>query len=191
LLWVLLAFGIMMVLQFPFIFFFDTMLTDIGFLYLYFFALPQAIILYFTAFRLRVRWTSTVMLGINGLIGAPVDYYFDWVVQQNLISPIYAFMWTPLYIITGMAADISLMKLHPERWPIRASLISAFMFTAAVIATTVFATYSFYPQPLTLDVPWIREGNFLLPYPLVTGAMGGYLGYTIARDVEASQRNIP
>ena len=190
-LWVLLAFAIMMVLQFPFIFFFDTMLTDIGFLYLYFFALPQAAILYFTAFRLRVRWTSTVMLGINGIIGAPVDYYFDWVVQQNLISPVYAFMWTPLYIITGMVADISLMKLHPERKPIRASLISAFMFTAAVIATTVFATYFFYPQPLTLDVPWIKEGSFLLPYSLATGAMGGYLGHTIARDMEGSQRNNP
>jgi hypothetical protein len=94
-----------------------------------------------------------------------------------------------MHIITGMVADISLMKLHPERKPIRASLISALMFTAAVIATTVFATYFFCPQPLTLDVPWIMEEHFLLPYSLATGAMGGYLGRTIARDIEASQRS--
>ena len=94
-------------------------------------------------------------------------------------------MYIPLYIITGLVADISLMKLHPEQNPIKASLISAFIFTAVVIATTVFVTYFFYPTPLTLDVPWIRAGSFLIPYSLTTGAIGGYLGSTIARDMDA------
>ena len=128
-------------------------------------------------------WTSTVILSINGIIGAPVDYYFDWVVQKNLINPVYAFMWIPLYVITGLVADITLMKLHPDQNPMTASFLSAFMFTAAVIATNVFATYTFYATPLTLNVPWIKEGIFLLPYSLATGAMGGYLGCAINRDL--------
>ena len=77
--WILLVLVVLMILQFPFTFFFDTMLTDIGFLYTYFWAFPQAAILYFVAFRLRIRWTATMIVGLMGIIGAPVDYYFEWV----------------------------------------------------------------------------------------------------------------
>src|SRR3990170_3139188 len=112
--WILLTFTIMMLLEFPFVFFFDTVLTNIAFLYLYFWAFPQAIILYFTAFKLHVRWTNTAMMTLLGVIGAPVEYYLDWVVQQNLISPAYALLYVPLYMMTGLAADVVLIKLHPD-----------------------------------------------------------------------------
>jgi hypothetical protein len=186
LLWFMLALLIMMMLQFPFVFFFDTMLTNIGFLYTYFWALPQAVILYFVAFKLRVPWVITFMMLVTGLVGAPIDYYFEWIVQRNLVAPIYAFMWIPLYAVTGLIADVTLMKLHPEKAPIRASLLSAFAFTAAVIATTIFGTYILYPTGLTLDVPWIKQSAFLLPYSLITGTIGGYLGYSLARDIKVS-----
>jgi hypothetical protein len=189
-LYVLLAFVLMSVLEFPFVFFFDTVLTNIGFLYVYMWAFPQAAILYFVAFRLRAHWTSTIMMSLIGIVGAPIDYYFEWIVQQNLLSPIHAFMYIPLYVITGLVADISLMRLHPEQKPIKASLISAFIFTAVVAITTAFATYVFYPTPLTLNIPWIKAGSFLIPYSLVTGAMGGYLGCSIVRDMEARRVSI-
>ena len=183
---VLIAFAVMMILQFPFTFFFDTILTDIGFLYAYFWALPQAAILYFVAFRLRIRWTSTIIIGLMGIIGAPVDYYFDWVVQQNLIAPIYALGYIPLFLIMGLSADISLMKLHPEKKPLRAALISSLVFTATVLLGFVFATLFFYPVShggaSAIDVPWINMGIFLIPYALATGTLGGYLGFTISRD---------
>src|SRR3989304_2727545 len=87
LLMVLVAFTGMMILQFPFTFFFDTVLTDIGFLYAYFWAFPQAAILYFVAFRLRVRWTSTLIVGFRVPIGNRVNSFCDRVAQQNLILP--------------------------------------------------------------------------------------------------------
>jgi hypothetical protein len=180
--WVLFAFLILSVLEFPYVFFFDTMLTNIGFLYVYMWALPQATILYFVAFKLRARWTSTVLIGLIGVAGAPVEYYFEWVVQKNLITPYFAFLWIPLYVIMGLSADVSFKALRPERTPIRAAAVSAFIFTVVVIAATLFATYVFYPTPLTFDIPWIRVGWFLLPYALATGALGGYLGFCIARD---------
>ena len=178
---VLIAFAVMMILQFPFTFFFDTVLTDIGFLYAYFWAFPQAAILYFVSFRLRIRWTSTLILGLMGIIGAPVDYYFDWVVQQNLIAPVYALGYIPLFIIMGLSADISLMKLHPERKPLRAALVSSFIFTATVLLTFAFATFVFYPS---VDAPWINMGTFLIPYALATGMLGGYLGFSINKELE-------
>jgi len=179
----------MMILQFPFTFFFDTILTNIGFLYTYFWAFPQAAILYFVAFRLRVRWTATVIVGLMGIIGAPIDYYFEWVVQRNLIAPVFALGYIPLFIIMGLSADVSLMKLHPEEKPLRASLVSSFIFTATVLLVFIFATFFFYPVShggsLTLDEPWIKMGIFLIPYSLATGSLGGYLGFTIAKDIDA------
>ncbi len=181
LLMVLIAFAIMMILQFPFTFFFDTVLTDIGFLYIYFWALPQAAILYFVTFRLRIRWTSTLIIGLMGIIGAPVDYYFDWVVQQNLIAPLYALGYIPLFIIMGLSADVSLIKLHPEKKPRRAALISSFVFNATVLLEFAIATFVFYP---TVDAPWINMGSFLIPFSLATGTLGGYLGFSITREFE-------
>ena len=178
---VLIAFAVMMMLQFPFTFFFDTVLTDIGFLYAYFWSLPQAAILYFVAFRLRVRWTSTLIVGLMGVIGAPVDYYFDWVVQQNLVAPVYALGYIPLFVIMGLSADVSLMKLHPERKPLKAVLISSFVFTATVLFAFAFATFVFYPSA---DAPWINTGTFLIPYALATGMLGGYLGFSINKELE-------
>ena len=187
LLWVLAVFIVgFLILQWPFVWFFDTILTDIGFLYVYFWALPQAVMLYFVAFRFRVRWISTVILGLTGVIGAPIDYYFEWVVQQNLISPIFAFMYVPLYIITGLSADISLMMLHPTHRPLRASLISSFILTAVMLCTTAFASFFFYPThgyPTTLDIPWLNVGSYLIPYSLATGTTGGYLGFSVAKDI--------
>jgi hypothetical protein len=188
-LWVLLALVLgFFVLQWPFVWFFDTMLTDIGFLYVYMWAFPQAALLYFVAFKLRVRWTSTVILGLTGIIGAPIDYYFEWVVERNLISPIFAFMYIPLYIVTGLSADISLERLHPEDRPARAVMISSFILTAVMLFTTAFASFFFYPAhgysaPSIFAVPWLGVGGFLIPYSLATGVMGGYLGFSIAKDL--------
>ena len=184
---VLTAFVTMLVLQFPFTFFFDTTLTNIGFLYSYFWALPQAAILYFVAFRLRVRWTATAIVGLMGIIGAPIDYYFEWVVQRNLIAPVYAAGYIPLFIIMGLSADISLMKLQPEKRPLKASLVSSFVLTATVLLAFVFATLFFYPVSHggvpTLDAPWINMGTFLIPFALATGTLGGYLGFSINKEL--------
>jgi hypothetical protein len=181
-LWVALAFVMMSILQYPFVFFFDTILTRIGFLYVYFWALPQALVLYFIIFKFRVRWSSTLLMGLLGIVGAPVDYYFEWVVQKNLLSPVHAFLYIPLYFLVGLSADVSLILLRPEKRPLRATLISSCIFTLTVLATTIFATFLFYPMPTTLQGTWLGYGVFLIPYSLITGAIGGYIGYSVARD---------
>ncbi|MHA2061581.1 MAG: hypothetical protein ACW963_04740 [Candidatus Sifarchaeia archaeon] len=180
--WIILAFIVYVTLKWPFIWFFDTMLTEIGFLYVYMWALPEAAILYFVAFRLRVRWSSTFIIGLAGIIGAPIDYYFEWIVVSNLNAPIFAFMYVPLFIIRGLSADISLMMLIPKWKPLRATLVSSFIFTAIVLFTTVFADFFFYPSPGL----FLSFGDFLIPYSLVTGTLGGYLGFSIARDIHVS-----
>lgn len=178
---VLVAFLVMLALEFPFVFFFDTTLTDIGFLYVYFWALPQAALLAFVAFELRVRWTGTALVGLAGLIGVPIDYTFEWVVERNLLAPEYALLYLPLYVVAGLAADLSLMALRPEVRPALAALGSALVFTAAVLLTTVVASTAFYPPSPGPTPSWLSYGPFLVPYALATGALGGYLGYCLSR----------
>lgn len=182
LLWVLLAFLVQMVLTWLIVWFFDTILTSIGFLYVYFWVLPEAAILYFVAYRLRAHWTSTLILGLTGVVGAPIDYYFEAILAPNLTSPLFAFLYIPLFIIMGLSADVSLTMLHPERNPLRASVASSLLFTAVVLSTIAFATFFFYP-PAPLNTTWLGLGGYLIPYSLATGALGGYLGFSIARDL--------
>jgi len=91
-------------------------------------------------------------------------------------------MYIPLFIIRGLSADISLMMLLPKWKPLRATLVSSFIFTAIVLSTTIFADFFFYPLPGL----FLSFGNFLLPYSLATGTIGGYLGFSIARDIHDS-----
>jgi len=187
---VLVAFVLLMVLTFPFTFFFDVHLTPFGFMYAYFWAFPQAAILYAVAFRLRAPGTSTVLMGAQGIIGAPVDYYFDWVVQRNLVDGWYAALYIPLFFAVGLVADLSLARLRPFSFPVRASLLSAFLFTAATLAAWALAMVSLYPWNGLLEDTWLRYGYFLIPYALATGALGGYVGYGLARDIRPLGRRI-
>ena len=51
------------------------------------------------------------------------------------------------------------------------------------MAAFAFATFWFYPQTPNLEGTWLSFGAFLISYSLVTGAMGGYLGFSLARDM--------
>lgn len=184
-LWVLVAFVLLMILTFPFTFFFDVHLTPFGFMYSYFWAFPQAAILYAVAFRLRAPWTSTVLMGAQGIVGAPIDYYFDWVAQRNLVEGWYAVLYIPLFLAVGLVADLTLRFLQPERFPVRASVLSALLFTAATLAGWVLATVALYRWGGSFADTWLGYGYFLIPYALATGALGGYVGHGIARDVRA------
>lgn len=53
------------------------MLTSIGFVYVYFWAPHQASIPNGVAYDLSIRWTSIMLIGLPGIVGAPVDYYFE------------------------------------------------------------------------------------------------------------------
>jgi phosphate/sulfate permease len=156
-----------------------------------------------SGFKLRIRWIFTFILGLTGIVRAPFDYYFEVVLEQNLIAPIFAFMYTPLFAIMGLSTDISLMKLHPEKRPIQASVISSFILAATVLGTIAFAAFFFYPQEslsakedngiiiaLVASSPWLKVGvDFLIPYSLATGALGGYIGFNIAKDTTCTRRD--
>ena len=172
----------MTILEFPSTHFFDTDLIPYGFMYAYFWALPQAVIVYFVAFRLRARWSATVLLGLQEIVGAPIDYCLDWVVQRNLLRPSFALLYVPLFFLVGAAAHVTLRMLRPEPRPVRASAVSAHVFTATVLAMWTLATVSFYPWPGTLEGSWLRYAHFLGPDALATGALGGSLGFSLARE---------
>jgi hypothetical protein len=101
----------------------------------------------------------------------------------------------------GFSADISLVKLHPQKQPIRTSVISSFIFALTVLGTIAIAAFFFYPLPptppkedgiiiaLVASSPWVKAGtDFLIPYSNATGALGGYIGFSIARDISAGMQ---
>jgi hypothetical protein len=154
--WIILAFIVYVTLKWPFIWFFDTMLTEIGFLYVYMWALPEAAILYFVAFRLRVRWTSTFITGLAGIIGAPIDYYYEWVVQSNLSDPIFAFMESP----QGNSLVYRREELRSKCYPCEDMTIFFF----AALCESFSSSYTMYTQPIFQISANITYAVFFVPY---------------------------
>jgi hypothetical protein len=56
---------------------FYIMLTLIGFFYVYFWALLRTSMPCRVACGLRIRRTSIMRISLPGIVGAPVDYYFE------------------------------------------------------------------------------------------------------------------
>ncbi|MFX1451036.1 MAG: hypothetical protein ACFFCM_09350 [Promethearchaeota archaeon] len=181
---VLLIFLFVCTIRFPFIFLFDLVFTKIGNFYVYIWALPEALILYFTALRLRIKWTSTMILGIQGIIGIPIDYYYEWVEVRNLISPWFAVAWGICFILMGLSADISLILTYFENKKARSVCFSSLFFTATVLLLTYLGNSLFYNinifyLPYIIGPDWNAVAPLFIPYTLATGILGGYLGFFI------------
>lgn len=185
--WVLLAFIIIATIRFPFVFLFDTILTKIGNFYVYIWAFPEALFLYYTAFKLKIKWTSTTILGIEGIVGIPIDYYFEWIVDRNLVSPWCAVDWGIFFIIMGISADISLILLYHKNTNGLSAIFSSLIFTMTVILLTYLGNTLFYSINLYYFMypfapNWNTVAPIFVPYALVTGMLGGYLGYFLNKS---------
>jgi hypothetical protein len=165
--------------------FFDILMTKIGYIYLYFVMIFLMMATYFFLVLLKTKGSATFFFGINGLIGIPIELIIEWEIENTLKTPWSAVFWALIYVGYGLSIDLSLWLSKPGNNERRAVLISSLVSTVSIIILSIIALENFYKS--TMDVPgfehFLTYGYFLIPYSIVQGVLGGFLGWYLANVI--------
>ncbi|MFX0041137.1 MAG: hypothetical protein ACFFAB_17490 [Candidatus Heimdallarchaeota archaeon] len=162
--------------------FFDIVMMKIGYIYLYFDLIFLMAVTYFFSVYLKTKGTAIFLFGLNGIIGIPIEYAIEWQIEGTLNSPWSALYWALIYIAYGISIDLSLWILKPVKNERKAVILSSLISSISIVLLSILALNTFYKS--SLDVPGVDDfltyGYFMIPYSIIQGVMGGFLGWYIA-----------
>ncbi|MFX1456909.1 MAG: hypothetical protein ACFFDB_16155 [Promethearchaeota archaeon] len=178
----LIGFMLIAVLTAVFTVFFDIVMIEIGYIYLYFVLIFLMMVSYFFIIYLKTKYTALFFFGINGLIGIPIELIIEWDIENTLISPWSAVFWALIYVGYGLSIDLSFWLLKPARNERRAVLISSLISSVIILLLSILALMTLYKP--TASVPnsdnFLTYAYFLIPYSIIQGVMGAFLGWYTA-----------
>ncbi|UCC20882.1 MAG: hypothetical protein JSV62_06275 [Promethearchaeota archaeon] len=181
----IIGFMVIAVLTAIFTVFFDIVMIKIGYIYLYFVMIFLMMTTYFFCVYLKTKASATFFFGINGIIGIPIEFVIEWQIENTLASPWSALYWALIYIAYGLSIDISLWLLKPAKNERRAVMVSSLISSISIILLSILALETFYK--IGLSVPGVDGFRtyeyFMIPYSIVQGVMGGFLGWYIANHL--------
>ncbi len=178
----IIGFMLIAVLTGIFTVFFDIVWLDIGYIYIYFVLIFLMMVTYFFVVNLKTKGTATFLFGINGLLGIPIELVIEWQIQDTLASPSSAVYWALIYVAYGFSIDLSLWLFKPAKDERKAVLISSLISSISIILLSILALTTLYKSGL--NVPgtddFLTYNYFLIPYSIIQGVIGGFLGWYIA-----------
>ncbi|MFX0023743.1 MAG: hypothetical protein ACFE9S_15560 [Candidatus Hermodarchaeota archaeon] len=179
----LIGFMIIAVLNAAFTVFFDIVMIEIGYIYLYFVMIFLMMTTYFFIVYLKTKGTAVFFFGICGLIGIPIEFVIEWQIENTLQSPWGAVYWALIYIAYGLSIDLSLWLLKPGKNERKAVFISSLISSVSFILLSILAVGTFYKSGLSapgID-DFLTYGYFLIPYSIIQGVMGAFMGWYFAK----------
>lgn len=165
--------------------FFDIVMMEIGYIYIYFVLIFLMMVTYFFLVNLKTKGTATFFFGICGIIGIPIEFIIEWQIENTLKSPWGALYWALIYVGYGLSIDLSLWLLKPARNEKKAVLISSLVSSISIILLSILAGATFYKTGLSVPGvdDFLTHGYFMIPYSIIQGVMGGFLGWYIANNL--------
>ncbi|MFW9819369.1 MAG: hypothetical protein ACFFE5_07145, partial [Candidatus Thorarchaeota archaeon] len=178
----LIGFMIIAVLIAVFTVFFDIIMIEIGYIYLYFVMIFLMMETYFFSVYLKTKGTALFFFGLCGLIGIPIELVIEWQIENTLISPWSALYWALIYIAYGLSIDLSLWILKPSKNERRAVLISSLISSISFILLSILALMTFYRSGLSVPgtADFLTYSYFMIPYSVIQGVMGAFIGSYLA-----------
>jgi len=158
--------------------------SGIGMFYLYMVSFFSSLIVILPALLTGRFGTATAVFLPYVIIGFPINYYFEWVVERTWVAPWSGLGWTAAFLLTGLSVDLALRYLpHKLTSAWRAALSGAVMGVACFIFT-VAALDLVYVGPLPTDPgSFVGIAYFGVPWMVISSAFGGYTAYALARDM--------
>jgi hypothetical protein len=170
--------------------FLDIVIIGIGYIYVYFSLLFFTFVLYFFYSWLQINWLGIFSFGLCGVIGIPIDMWQEWFVEGTLKSPWGAVGWGVIYILYGLAADLSLLLLKPQKNETKAILLSALIFSAFLLLISILPLSLFYKNnfsTITTD-HYLTYWYFLFPLGIAEGVIGAYAGMHLGKYLRMKQK---
>ncbi|MFX0075150.1 MAG: hypothetical protein ACFE96_06895 [Candidatus Hermodarchaeota archaeon] len=165
--------------------FFDIVMMKIGYIYLYFVMIFLMMATYFFLVLLKTKGSATFFFGINGIIGIPIELIIEWDIENTLKTPWSAVFWALIYVAYGLSIDLSFWLSKPKKNERRSVIISSLISSVIIIILSIVALENFYKS--AMEVPefehFLTYGYFLIPYSIVQGVMGGFLGWYLANFI--------
>ncbi len=195
-----LLFGIfLMVVTGPSVFFFDYLVGSstvgfaasppsgyqgIGMFYLYMVSYFTSVVVILPALLTGRFGAAFAVFLPYVVLGFPVNYYFERVVNHTWVSAWSGLGWTAAFLLTGLSVDFSLRYLPVKLNSAIRSSISGAIMALVSFAVTVAALSVVYIGPLpTGPGSFVGIAYFGLPWMIVSSALGGYTAYALARDL--------
>ena len=182
--WAILCFFLIACINGLMTFLFDVLLfeTELGYVYIYFTIIFFTGILYFFYVKFKSNWFGLFAFGISGIIGIGIEIWLEYYKNPVLKSIWGAIGWGAIYILYGLAADSSLYLVKIMKNERLALILSSLIFSLLLIVLSIIPLKLFYVPGPEGARDFLTYWYFLIPYGLIQGAIGAYLGMYLAQE---------
>jgi hypothetical protein len=116
------------------------------------------------------------------IIGLPVEYYMEWVVNRSLVSPWAVIGWCTFGLIAGLSADLA-YRFSPARFGERLRvIITGVALGIANFLLVLVAVTFFYVERQTGLGSFIGIAYYGVPFLLISSGFGAYTAYAISQN---------
>jgi len=116
------------------------------------------------------------------IIGLPMEYYMEWVLDPVLISPFAAIIWSLIGPIVGLSTDLAYRFLPKSVNKHMRGIAVGLVLTAMHFLLMLGALAFLYLNPVSGLEHYLNALGFTLPWLLMNGAFGGYTAYALSKD---------
>lgn len=120
------------------------------------------------------------------LIGLPLEYYMEWILDPVLISPFAAIIWSAIGPIVGFSADLTHRFIPKSANDRTRGVVTGLVLVTMHFLIMLAALAFLYTDPLPGLEHYLNALGFTLPWLLMNGAFGGYTAYALSQDLSAS-----
>lgn len=156
----------------------------VGMYFTYVMAYFIALVVVLPILVIRRFWVGMAVYSIYALSGLYLEYYFELVVEQNLVGYWAVAGWCVLGLATGLCADLAYRFLPSrlsEKW--RAVLTGLTVGIATFVAVTIAISFFYVAKELAYSANYFSIAYYGVPFMLVSSGFGGYTAYAISRHV--------
>lgn len=184
--WASICFLIIACINGLFTFLFDVLLFEnhIGYVYFYFVLIFFTLTIYFFYTKFKANWFGVFAFGLSGIIGIGIELWLEYYENPVLKSPWCAVGWGAIYVGYGLAADLSMFLVKSMDKETLAIILSSLIFCVIAIALSIVPLQLFYIKEPSVTKNFLTYWYFLIPYGIIQGIIGAYVGLHLATKSE-------
>jgi len=117
------------------------------------------------------------------LVGLPLEYYMEWILDPVLISPWAAVIWSLIGPIVGFSTDLAYRFIPKSLQEHIQGVVLGIILAIAHFLVMLAALATLYINPGPGLEHYLNALGFSLPWLLMNGAFGGYTAYALSQDL--------